>query len=77
MTDSTNEDSSNQPPLHRYDYPIVEGKIRKQKENQVYAWFPVHTSTGEVDVNMCETFIDELSTLCDGWRWERLIIKRQ
>lgn len=57
--------------LYRYDYENQDGKIVRVRNDEIYAWAVVNTTTGEVDLGEVCEFDDDLRELCPGWEWMR------
>jgi len=62
------------PTLFRIDYDEVDGKLVRTVNSEIYAWLPVNTETGEVELEMLRKFDDQLTELDAPWQWVRFIL---
>ena len=60
--------------LHRYDFENQDGKMVRVRKDEIYAWVPVNTKTGEVDMDDVHQFDDELEELHGRWKWMRFAL---
>lgn len=63
-----------EPHLWRYDYEDQHGKMVPIRSNEVYAWAPVNTKTGQVEMCDLRRYDDSLEKLAEDWEWCRFTL---